>query len=545
MQEQAYMEPQGFIGEFKNGKLTVTGSMQCPFYVKNSLMNAFDLDEDHVRVIQSTTGGAFGGKEDFPSLIAGQVSAAAMVTGHPVKMVLDRRIDMAVTPKRHPSLISFQTAVDKDGKIIAMDIDCKLDAGAYETLSRVVLERSIFVATGAYNIENVRVRGRTMKTNHVPSGAFRGFGDPQAIFAAEMNMYFIAKQLSINPLELKKKYLFKKGDFSVTGGEFFEDIKFDEMIDIAEKASGYSKKSHEYETANSKDKLKGIGISFAAHGGGFTGSGERDFIKAKVKINVKKADTASGYLANILISNVEMGQGLSITMRKIVAEASGLPFEDVVYAQPDTDVVPNSGPTVASRSILIVGNLLAKAASKLKNKLDGKADTFSVEENYKQPEEIQWDQANFKGNAYPSYSWSINVVEVEVDPISFQIDIVGSWAVYDVGTPVDLKILTGQMQGGVAQALGYSTIEEMVIKKGKVAQASFTDYTIPTSLDFPDTECFFIDNPCPHGPFGAKAAGELPNEGPAGALAEAVSQAVKKLITYVPVTPEKLEEELR
>ena len=203
MQEQAYMEPQGIIADFQDGSLMVRGSLQCPYYVKNSLMNALALDADHVRVIQTVTGGAFGGKEDFPSILAGQASAAAVKTGHPVKIVLDRRLDMQLTPKRHPSLIDIRTAVDEEGQITAMDIDCRIDAGAYQTLSEVVLERAIFICTGAYNIKNVHVRGRTMKTNHIPSGAFRGFGGPQAHFAADMNMHYstprIEKKISLPP----------------------------------------------------------------------------------------------------------------------------------------------------------------------------------------------------------------------------------------------------------------------------------------------------------------------------------------------------------
>ena len=214
-------------------------------------------------------------------------------------------------------------------------------------------------------------------------------------------------------------------------------------------------------------------------------------------------------------------KGASVTLRKIVAEAAGVPPEDVSFTIPDTGIVPDSGPTVASRTIMIVGKLLHDAALDLKTKLiksdkeDGK---LFAERRYVHPEEFKWDQSTFTGDAYPGYSWSVNAVEVEVDPLTFEIKITGSWAVYDVGTPIDTRILLGQMQGGTAQSLGYATIEKMQIKDGRPAQASFTDYTIPTTLDFPDTECLFIDNPYRYGPYGAKAAGELPNEGPAAAL---------------------------
>ncbi len=551
IQEQAYMEPQGMIAEYKNGVLTVRGSMQCPFYIRNSLMNAFALDAEHVRVIQTETGGAFGGKEDFPSVLAGQAAAAAIKSGKTVKVILDRRFDMMHTPKRHPSLIDIRTAVDSSGKITAMDIDCKIDAGAYQSLSGVVLERAVFVCTGAYNIENISVRGRTMKTHHVPSGAFRGFGGPQSLFAAEMNMYFLAEQLELSPLDLKKRYLFKKNDYSVTSGIFRDDIKFDEMIRMIEDSSDYSNKWEKYNTASKKNKnnlMKGIGISFAAHGGAFTGNGEQELIKSLVKLSAEPSSTAP-YNVRILVSNVEMGQGASLTLRKIVAETMELPLERIIFNRPDTLEVPDSGPTVASRTIMIVGKLLQDAAADLSIKLQTAAAPLSgkpvtVEKRYVHPEEFKWDESTFTGDAYPGYSWSVNVVEVEIDPVTYETHVTGSWAVYDVGTAIDMKVLCGQMQGGTAQSLGYASIEKMQILNGKPGQASFTDYTIPTTLDFPDTVCQFIDNPYRYGPFGAKAAGELPNEGPAGAFAAAVSQAVGKIITEIPVTPEKLEVEL-
>ncbi len=546
IQEQAYMETQSMLAQYKDGQLTVYGSMQCPYYIKNSLIKALALDPEKVRVVQASTGGAFGGKEDFPTILAGQAAAAAVKTGHPVKIVLDRHQDMLLTPKRHPSLIEIKTAVDPRGNIRAMDIDCRLDAGAYQTLSGVVLERAVFICTGAYNIENVRVRGRTMKTNHVPSGAFRGFGGPQALFAAEMNMDFIAEKLKTPPLNLKKKYLYKQGDYSVTNGLFRDEVKLDEMIKKIEILSDYSYKWKKY---NSDKSNRGIGISFAAHGGGFTGSGEQDIIKGIVRLSACLCGNKEEQI-RILVSNVEMGQGASMTLRKIAAQAMELPLESVIYETPDTDIVPDSGPTVASRTIMVVGKLLKDAASELKAKLDAgnkpeKDLPVTVTKQYVHPEEFKWDEKTFNGDAYPGYSWSVNVVEVELDPVTYAIEVTGSWAVYDVGTPIDIKILKGQMQGGTTQSLAYSGIEVMEISNGKPAQASFTDYIIPTALDFPDTVCEFVDNPYKYGPFGAKAAGELPNEGPAAAFASAVSQAAGRLITEIPITPEKLEALLR
>ena len=541
MQEQAYMEPQAMIADWDGEILTLRGSMQCPYYIRNSLSGAFNINSEKIRVIQEATGGAFGGKEDYPSIIAGHVAAAAIASGKPVKSVLDRRSDMMLTPKRHPSLIRIKTALDPDNNITAMDIDCLLDAGAYQSLSGVVLERAVFISTGAYNIENIRIRGRTMMTNHVPSGAFRGFGGPQALFAAERNIDFIAGETGLSPSEIRKRYMYRRGDRSVTGGLFRDDIKLDEMLEIIEKASDYSSKFRRYEKirfegSSGPAPLRGIGLSIAAHGGGFTGNGEQELIKGKVRIV-----SGSGRVT-ISVSNVEMGQGASLTLRKIVAERLKIPVDRVYYSVPDTFSVPDSGPTVASRTIMIVGKLLLDSSDELLPHLDADLQAVhNVERCYVHPNEFQWDEKTFSGDAYPGYSWAVNVVEVEIDPLSYETRVTGSWAVYDVGTPIDYLVLLGQMQGGTAQALGWVFTEKMNAAAGAVSNASFTDYTIPTSLDLPDTECFFIDNPYRYGPFGAKAAGELPNEGPAGAAAAAISQAIGKQIYEIPITPEKLE----
>ncbi|WP_035275783.1 xanthine dehydrogenase family protein molybdopterin-binding subunit [Desulfogranum japonicum] len=549
LQEHAYLEPQGMLAIVENGIVTVRGAMQCPFNIHTNLTKALALNPDQVRVIQSTTGGGFGGKEDFPSILAGQVAVAAVKTktGRPVKVVLDRRLDMLLTPKRHPSRITIRTAIGKSGRITAMDIDCQLDAGAYETLSRVVLERAMFICTGAYTIANVKVRGRTMKTNHVPSGAFRGFGGPQAHFAAEMNMSFLADKLGLPPLALKQQYLTRQGDLSITSGTYRYPTLFEAMLARVEEASGYSEKWQKYARGVVSSCKRGIGISFAAHGGAFTGNGEQELIKSLVRLSAEYADLTSTipYMVRIMASSVDMGQGTTMALKKIVAQTMELPVEHVLFTPPDTARVPDSGPTVASRTVMIVGNLLQKAAVELRTILDSgqlptKEEPLIVEQRYMHPEELTWDEPSFYGDAYPAYSWSVNVVEVEIDPITSAIKIIGSWAAYDVGVPIDNAMLQGQMQGGVAQALGYATLEQMQMIDGKPAQHSLTDYIIPTIYDVPELECFFVKNPYKHGPFGAKGAGELPHIGPAPALAEAVSQATGKLITKIPITPEQL-----
>ncbi|SKA97720.1 CO or xanthine dehydrogenase, Mo-binding subunit [Caloramator quimbayensis] len=538
-QEQFYLETQGIIADFKDGKITIYGSMQCPYYIKNALLDFFKADSDKIRVVQLTTGGGFGGKEDYPSLIAAQAAAASIKCKRPVKIVYDRDEDIEFTTKRHPSKIKLKSYLDDNFKVIGMEADIILDGGAYASLSEVVLQRAMFAISGVYNIENLYVKGRAVATNKAISGAFRGFGAPQAFFAIEIHMEHIAKKFNLNPLDFKINNLIKRGDKSSTGGTFRDEIKLKEMIKRAEIMSSYNEKKSRFKEERKEGKLKGIGMSLFFHGGGFTGSGERDHIKAKVKL-LKKIDET----VEILISNVEMGQGAMTTSRKIVAYTLNIPIEKVIFENPDTDRVPDSGPTVASRTTVVVGELLREAAEELKNRWN-ENETLIVEADYKYPEGYEWDGDKFKGDAYTSYSFGVNVVEVEVDSITYESTIKNVYAVYDIGQAIDERIVKGQIDGGIVQGLGYAGIEVMENKEGRFLQRTSSDYIIPTSKDVPYIYSELLCEPFKYGPYGAKALGELTFVGSPPAYALSVEDALGLEISNIPVRPENILEVLR
>jgi len=534
-QEQLYLETQGAIGIYQDNKVTVIGSLQCPYYVKDAVMYAMGLEKDQVQIIQSTTGGGFGGKEDYPSMIGCQVAVASKKFNCPVKLILDRREDIVVTPKRHPAKLTYKAALDKNNRITAIDVDIRLDGGAYEGLSSVVLQRSLIAVTGVYKIAGLRASGKVMVTNTVPNGAFRGFGAPQSFFALEMMMSHIAKKIGMRPLDFKMQYFVKQGDMTATRGEFQYPIVLPKMLERAEQLSDYSKKYLKYESQSGRFR-KGIGMSLFLHGCGFTGSGEKDFIRSIVQL-VKYEDDS----IEILVSNTDMGQGVKTTFSKIVAQVLEIAVDQIIITNPDTDRVPNSGPTVASRSIMVVGKLLERAAKRLKEEYkSGKYQM--IEEHYVHPDMIPWDIHLFTGDAYPTYSWGINVVEVEVDTLVAETKILGVWAIYDVGNAIDEIIMKGQIEGGMLQGLGYASCEKMENIKGTIRQASMTDYIIPTSKDTVPFVSELVDNPYEGGPFGAKGAGELTIIGIAPAYALAVEEAVEHNIRFIPVTPEKLME---
>ena len=532
-QEHVYLEPQSLFAHWEEDTLIVHASAQCPYYIRHSMTAALGLPKEKIRIIQTPTGGAFGGKEHFPDVLACPLGVAVYHLKKPVSLILERKEDLAYSVKRHPSTTIIRTALDKNGKILAHDIDLKLDAGAYESCSMVVLQRAVFTVTNVYNFPHVRIRGRAYCTNKPPSDAFRGFGAPQAVFAMESHMNYLADFLGEDPLIFRQPYLLKQGGRTVTEGRVHEKVILPEMTRRVLEMSSYREKYWAYQSRSGR----GIGFSYFIHGCGFTGSGERDLIKARIKL-IKKSDGR----IEIYGSNVEMGQGLSTTFCKIAAETAGVDLDRVDYMTPDTGEVPDSGPTVASRSIAIVGNLIQKGTEELKRIWkDGEEQT--VYKDYVPPKnQVPWNGETLKGDAYPAYSWGVNVVEVEVDPLTFEIEVKGLWGVYDVGVPIDRKIVEGQIQGGMIQALGYSSLEKLEVKDGRFRQATLADYIIPTSMDFPSVQSDIMDNPYAFGPFGAKGAGEMVFDGGAPAYAAAVSQAVGQVVTEIPVLPETLME---
>ncbi len=533
-QEHIYMEPQGLVGTWENGKLSIYFSGQCPFYLRHAVSAALGIDEDEVRVVQAVTGGAFGGKEHYPDVISTAIAVAVNKLKKPIGVIFDRIEDISYTPKRHPSVSRFRTALDEKGGIIGMEVDALIDAGAYETCSMVVLQRDIFSINGVYDIPNVRIRGRAVATNHPPSDAYRGFGAPQGIFAIEMHMSHIARELGLGELEFKRRYLIKKGGTTVTNGRIHEEVKLPEIIDRITKSSDYERKLRDCRPGS----YRGIGFSLFSHGSGFTGNGEQAIIKGVVKMR-RRGDGG----ADLLVSSVEMGQGVQTTFRKIAAMVLEIPVDSVHYRNPDTDTVPDSGPTCASRSVAIVGYLVQEAAKKLKARWD-EGPGLEVRQDYRQPDFLDWDQESLQGDAYPSYGWGANVIEVEVDPVTYEVNTTGIWSVFDVGRAIDERIVEGQAEGGIVQALGYASLEKLESAAGRFQQRTMADYTIPTSMDFPSIHFDLVDNPYEYGPFGAKGAGELVFDGAAPAFADAVQMAVDRKIHRLPVTPEYIMEVL-
>ncbi len=532
-QEQAYLETQGMIAEPLEGGMRMRGSLQCPYYVHTAVRKALGVKADDIRVLQDVTGGGFGGKEAFPSILACQVAVAANKAQKPVRVVFDRREDMEFTSKRHPSRSVYKVAV-KDGRVTAMDIDVTFNAGAYTTLTPVVLQRGIICASGVYAIDHLKVHGKAVKTNTIPCGAFRGFGGPQTFFAVERIMDHIAKDLGLEALAFKKAHLAKQGDSTSTSGLYHFPVPLPAMIEEVEAASSYADKRAAYDKPQSGRYRRGIGISLVFHGAGFTGAGERDLIKAVARIR-KNADGT----VDVLTSNSDIGQGLKTTFAKIVATELDCPLERVRIENPDTAYCADSGPTVASRSLMVVGELLRRASIRLRAQWSEGSEQI-IEERFVEPDfMLPFDLETFHGDAYPTYAWAAYAIELEVDTLTGTHKVLGAWGSFDVGTPIDENIVIGQMEGGFLQGIGYASLEQMRADKGgRIRNHRLADYIVPTSMDVPKLEAILHVEPYPFGPYGAKGAGELPLVGAPAAYTAALEQALRCDIHHIPFSAE-------
>src|SRR6266571_3628091 len=410
-QEQLYIETNGVIAVANpDDGVTVWGSMQCPYYVHKALMALFALPANKVRVVQAETGGGFGGKEEYPSMIAGHAALLAWKSGKPVKIMYDRAEDMVATTKRHPSVTRHRTAVSKDGKLLAMEIDFAIDGGAYNTLSPVVLSRGTIHAAGPYYCPHVRVRSRAVATNYPPHGAFRGFGAPQSIFALERHMNRVASAVGLTPEEFRRRNFIRQGQTTATGQIIREPVDMNALMQRAFALTDYQAKRERFSAQNpARARKKGIGFAAFMHGAGFTGSGE-DYLKSVVGVEA----TADGRV-RILVASTEIGQGTNTILCQIAADTLGIDYDAVEIVRPDTSAVPNSGPTVASRTCMIVGKLVESAALGLKQMIaqsPPEARPLRAFSQYTAPPGVRWDDEKYQGDAYGAFTWAVYVAEV-------------------------------------------------------------------------------------------------------------------------------------
>ena len=566
-QEQLYIENNAMIAvPSEDGGVTVHGSLQCPYYVHTALKRGLAIDDEQARVVQAETGGGFGGKEEYPSMIGLHAALLATKAGRPVRMIYDRHEDIAATTKRHPAIVRHRTAVTRDGRLLAQDIEVVMDGGAYCTLTPVVLSRGAIHAGGPYRCPNVRIRATATRTNTPPNGAFRGFGAPQTQFAAETHLNRIAEALGMSPLEIRRVNVYVPGDTTPTGQVLRDSVAGEEVLERAAEAGEYEHLRARHDAARARregagivpgsplrtdrDRIaSGIGLALAWHGAGFTGSGEVHLA------SVASLELTADARIRILTASTEMGQGTKTIFPQLVAEALGVPIDEVELAPQDTAHVPDSGPTVASRTAMVVGGLLIKAARRLRTGVEmTTGDRFAtsyrdyarsngalrIDQRFEPYPGVGFDDTTYRGDAYPAFGWAACVATVDVDLDTGEVHVRDVVAADDIGRVIHPVLAEGQVEGGTLQAVGYATIEEIKLRDGRYLNDRLATYIIPTSLDAPRITTILVEAPFAAAPHGAKGVGELPMDVGAPAVVAAIADATGVWIGELPASPERI-----
>ncbi|PIU20728.1 MAG: xanthine dehydrogenase [Elusimicrobia bacterium CG08_land_8_20_14_0_20_59_10] len=578
-QVHAYLETQGAIAlPESDGGMTVHSTTQCPFYVLDAVAAVLGVPYNKVKVLQTVTGGGFGGKEDVPALVASHAALCAARTGRPVKLIYGRKEDFQSMSKRHPGWARVAYGADKNGKITACRVKYVLDGGAYCTLSPIVLWRGTVHAAGPYKIANVDIKTYAAATNKVPAGAFRGFGQPQICFAQESLIDELAQKAGMDPVQFRLKNLLNPGDKTVTGQKLNSSCGLGELVQTLRKRSGWDKKVKSPSVKG--DIATGIGFSAAYYGVGLGAKG-RYLDRAGALVNVYK-DSSVG----VNVGNAEMGQGALTVLAQIAAETLNAPYESVKVEEVDSSKVPDSGPTVASRTTLMSGNAIIEAATPIRErvfktahdmlvllgadtsqKMTAAGGVFSMggrsvafkqvvaecwgrrlkmsEQGWYAAPRTTFKMEDGQGDAYVIYSYSADAAEVEVDLKTGVTKIKKIWAAYDVGKIVNPRLAAGQAEGGILQGMSWALYENLIYKNGVMVNPNFTDYVIATTKDKPEYDITFIEKPYKEGPYHAKGMGEVPLIGVAPAVANAIKNACGARVNSVPLLPEKVWKKLQ
>ena len=571
--EHSYIETEVVVAvpHEQNSLVTIYGSIQNPFACRNAVASVLKVDLSQVRIIQNHMGGSFGGKDEVISSMAARAALLALKTNRPVQMINTREESILESYKRHPYTMKYKVGATREGRLVAMEIKCVADSGAYACQTPFVTWRSVVQATGPYEIPHVKTDTYGYYTNNIYTGAMRGYGSPQVIFAQESLMDEMAEQLKISPVDLRLKNIYHNHSVTASGQKLDNhQVSLEEVMTKAMTESHYQDKYREYRNLKTEDKKRGIGLAISFRG---------------CSLGAEATDAAGAIVAiqrdgSILISCglAENGQGLKTVFSQIAAEVLGVDMKRIYYMEIDTSVSPDSGSTVASRSTLLGGHAVKRAACQIKENLAeiiavkckiNKESLIFKNENiyeknkritsfneavdlankqgiflsaygwYKAPD-ISWNKESGQGRPYFTYVYGCQVAEVEVDSATGQIEVLKITAAHDVGKAINPACLKGQIYGGVMMGLGYGLLEEIETENGYIKNTNFDEYLIPTIKDMPEIIPVVVENPDPNGPYGAKSIGEPTLELTAAAIANAVTHATGRRIRHLPFNLERV-----
>ncbi|MEO1666086.1 MAG: xanthine dehydrogenase family protein molybdopterin-binding subunit [Chloroflexota bacterium] len=546
-QEHAYLQPEAGLSYIDDeGRVTVVVAGQWTHEDHEQIYHALGLPEEQVRVIYPAIGGAFGGREDMSVQIV--LALATWKLQRPIKTQWTREESILYHHKRHPITVRAKWGATKDGKLVAAQATVIGDAGAYNYTSNKVMGNANMMATGPYVIPNAKIDTYGIYTNNIPCGAFRGFGAPQGAFAAEGQMNKLALALDMDPLELRVLNSVQEGSITSVGTPLPAGVTMPQVLDAVGAQSGYWQRPNgswerqrTAQNGNPEWIRRGVGMAAAFKNVGFS-FGYPEHSWAGVEIH------GAGEIDEVVlrVAGADVGQGAHTVMSQMAAEAVGVPFDKVRIIASDTATSGSSGSASASRLTFMSGNAIRGAAEIALQKWADEERPAIGEFMYRPPKTTPYDPKTGRSEPNFAYGYVAQTAEVEVDIETGQIYVTRVVSVSDVGKAVNPQLVEGQVEGAVAQALGYSVMEHLISKEGRILNPFLSTYLIPTVLDMPaEVKSVVLEYPDPIGPWGARGMAEMPMIPLAPAIAAAVHDATGVWLYEQPFTPDRVVKALR
>lgn len=565
--EHAYLEPEAAIAfKRQDGVMEIRGSMQHPYSTRRFVAALLGVKLSEVEVISVPMGGGFGGKDDTAAIVCARAALAAWITGCPIKVSYNRNWSMRESYKRHPYRMKYQMGFDEQGLIVGAKVRIVADAGAYCSVTPWVTWRSTVQCCGPYQVENVHCDTFGVHTNNVFTGAMRGFGSPQINFAVEQLMDIAADRLRLSPVEIRRRNMVRQGSTTITGQVLkAHQVSLAEVQDAVLEASEFEKKIGRCSYGKGESQY-GIGLAISYRGMSLGAEG-MDFCAAIINVQFD-----GSILLEVAIH--ENGQGAESTMVLLLAEQLGVKRERIRYRRASTSNIPDGGNTVSSRGTLMGGSALVDAAKKLKAKMantaaqylkcspediefrdekltdplsgrnmpfDDAINKMFLSQNYpfafgefKAPR-VSWNEETGQGEAYFTWVYGAQVVELEVEARTAKVRLLHAWAAHDVGRALNSPMLLGQYFGGMAMGIGYGLHEVVESRAGEITSQNFDRYKIPRAKDLPEMTAIVIENADPLSLSGAKGIGEPTNELMAPAIANALARATGRRFFRLPI----------
>jgi CO/xanthine dehydrogenase Mo-binding subunit len=535
VQEHAYLQPEAGLAYLdEEGRITLQCGGQWTHEDRHQVAHALKMPNESIRIIYPAIGGAFGGREDMSVQIL--LALATWKLQRPVKIIWSRQESMIGHGKRHASVIRSRWGATKEGKLVAIENEFIGDGGAYMYTSNKVLGNSAITSSGPYFVPNIKTDVYGVYTNNVPGAAFRGFGAPQALFMAEMQMDKLAEKLGMDPVEFRLKNALRDGDSMGVGTPSPSPVSVVQCIEAAAEKFGWGDASTSLRSAQREPLARGRGFAAGFKNIGFS-FGYQENCWAKIEIH------GSSEIDRVVLHHdaAEVGQGTHTVMIQMAAEAVGVPFEKVRIVTSDSAIHENSGSVSASRMTFMSGNAIRGAAEVALRKWKAEERPAIGEFKYLAPRTNQFHEETGYSTPNFAYAFVAQAAEVEVDTETGHVRVLRIVSADDVGKPINPALVEGQVEGAVVQAQGYAILEDYKTKDGRVLTDQLSTYLIPTIWDIPEkVETVFVEVPDPNGPWGARGVGELPFLTVAPAIGAAIHNATGVWIDEFPFTPERV-----